>query len=781
MIVYYTVRPIIHLKGLTKMKALHKKRILCTALCSALLLTSLPFAEISAADSSKKSSSSESKETADLKAAIAEVKKRINIPAQLDKFSYETETRYENTFFKLCWYSEKKDEDGGSYTDCSITVEYYNGFIRHYSYYSNSTDPSYSKPHFPKLTAEKQEEYVKKHLKMLNPDLKGNIIIERATSTDSLWESEVRYDFRREESGIEFHGNSGEMTIDSNTGKLIEFNLIWWNDADCPDAAKRISEEKAAELYKSRKPLEICYSIFSDSYYDDERNRIRKDYILPVYYPAAEGENMIDAITGEYTSIYDDKKKYSYTSAYSWSGYYSDEDDIRAGEGIDSGEAIDEFTDAELAALEEENKLVSSEQALKIIKENKYIVFNKELVPSSNYISAYYDHKGNKRSLRVFDYEYTTDDPTKDSIYLTVSLDSLTGDVISFRKRYYYGDESPKKNTAPVNDDKASALAKEAAEYFIGDKASEYRELPQTESSESSEKNIEFTRYVNDIPTDFDNMKITVDSRGEVLSFQCTYHDMEFPKGKPVSEDEAYKKLFEKMKPRLYYHGFTDLQLRSHIYLTYEFESYYLINALTGERITSYGEAYYSGYESSAPKNEPKPYTDIKGHKYEKEISTLWNYDVRITDSEKLEPDKPITIEEFDKLCDKGLWYDSYFEDIYPKIYTEIKGTDGGRYEINPKMKNSLTNSELAKLYVYIYESEYYAAGGIKGIFAPPYKNVPSDDPYCGYIAIAKAKGLISGKSFSPRKTLTRGEALKILYDYICSDTFLKLYEIYKI
>ncbi|MGN1106399.1 MAG: YcdB/YcdC domain-containing protein, partial [Huintestinicola sp.] len=492
-----------------------QRKILSLSLCAAMLLTALPFAEVNAADS--KTASQESKETAALKAAISEVKKRIDIPKELTKFDYETETRYGTTYYKLMWYSEKENGYGDTYTDKSITVEYFNGFISGYRYYDINRNTS-SKPAFAKLTAEEQEKLARKHLKALNPDLKGNMVIERNTDKMSLYEQTVYYNLWREENGIYFENNIGNMKIDRDTGKLLNFELTWWNDAKCPDASKMLSEKEVMDIYVSRKPLGVRYSLFTDSEYDNEKKEwIYTSFILPVYYPTVSGENMIDAITGKYTSLYDDREKYSYTDAYSWDDRDYEDDYICVEEAVDGdGDVLEDYSDAELEAIDKENKYISAEQALKIIKDNKYIKFNKELVQSSTYLGSYTDDKGKEKVSKVFSYEFSTDDETKDSIYLSVAMDAFDGHIIGFNKSYYYGDKSPNKNVKPVNKSSAVSVAEKAALYFIGDKAKEYREgSVWNDNLKEVSKRIVFTRYVNDIPTDFDDMKITVDSRGE--------------------------------------------------------------------------------------------------------------------------------------------------------------------------------------------------------------------------------------------------------------------------
>lgn len=748
------------------------RQIISAAMCAAMFFSSVPFSGVDVFAQS--SDTSESAEAAALKEAVAVVKNRISVPKEFDKFEYDSHTEYGTTFYEFTWRREKMGEDGNLRTDGKIIAEYYNGFI---SYYYNSSNENYSdKPSFPKLTSDEQERMAREHIYRLNPDLKGGLVLNRYSDKQNIGARSVSFSIDREENGIEFTSNGGDITIDRDTGALIEFELKWWSDAVIPDASKRLSIKQVSDIYASRKPLDIRYSLFTESEYDSKKKEyVYTDRIIPVYYPTVSGEELIDAITGNYTSYYKDREKYSYTSAYSWNES-SENDFVDAGEGVDDYGSvdIDDFSDAEKAAFERENKYISNEKALKIIKENKYIVFDDKLVLSSSKLYGYTDEKGERQLCKYLEYEYTTDDKTKDSIYLSVRMDALSGRIIGFGKNYSYGEKSPSANKDIIDREEAAALAAEAAKYFMGERADEYRDTTQwKDETEYTSKRIYFTRYVNDIPTDFDDMQISVDSRGEVLGFEYTYHDMTFPEGRILTEKQAYDKLFIRMKPELYYHGFTDLQRKPHTYLTYRFDEDYLINALTGERINYYGTAYYSPRSTNDKTySEPVLYTDIKGHKYEKEITVLWNYGVRLTDEEKLDPDGAITLEEFDRLLNMGLLTDGCFYEIYDEIYVTDPETGETEYLENPMLKKKLSYGELAKLYVYMYENECFGACEIGGIFMPPYKNISADNSYCGYIAVAKAKGLISDRDeFLWDKTITRAEALKIVYDYIASES----------
>lgn len=48
-------------------------------------------------------------EAAAVRNAAAEVKKRLNVPENLDKFTHETETQYDTVYYRFRWYREKKN------------------------------------------------------------------------------------------------------------------------------------------------------------------------------------------------------------------------------------------------------------------------------------------------------------------------------------------------------------------------------------------------------------------------------------------------------------------------------------------------------------------------------------------------------------------------------------------------------------------------------------------------------------------------------------------------
>ncbi|MBQ4224781.1 MAG: S-layer homology domain-containing protein, partial [Oscillospiraceae bacterium] len=436
-----------------------------------------------------------------------------------------------------------------------------------------------------------------------------------------------------------------------------------------------------------------------------------------------------------------------------------------------------ELNEAEIKALETENSYISYEKMLKIIKDDPIIVFNDNLILQSKRLSTSTDYNGNVKNEWVMSFRYSTSKDTEDSISLSVEADAVTGEIISFRKYYTYGKNSPNKLTKKADRTAVRKRADEAGKHFLGERFSEYRcdGIPETTRQDTS-INVRYTRYVNDLPVPADTLNISVDFNDEVLGFSYTYHDLKFPEAKLVGEDKAYEKLFKNMKPELTYEGFADLQLKSHIYLTYTFDSDFMLNALTGERVTYQNKPYYTEENIKASEDKEIKYTDIGGYKYENEINTLLAYGIYITDSDKLDPKGAITIAEFNRVSsilgnDFSSYYAVYVNGNYDKEAT-LK-----------KMNKKLTRQELAMIYLRLFKSDYAAAAGVQGVFKSYYSDVPESSLYCGYITLARAAGLIKAKDgkFDPNGTLTRGEVLHILYTYLSTDKESELYELYSL
>lgn len=690
----------------------------------------------------------------------AEVLKRAEIPEGYTQFSCEAAEEYGNTFYELKWTRKNYGR---------ISAAYYNGLI-----YGYATDSfvDYSKPSFVKNTEAEQEKIAYEHICRLNPDMRGKFELERETDYYDL-DSRVEYSIYRVENGLGVD-NSGLIRIDRNSGELIDFYLnSWYMDADFPDTKNMLTRKEAFGIYAESADITGEYKLYYNYSYDNSSRTYSLDpYVLPVYEMKIGGSSRIDGVTGEPSSYDNDIWETDLGRLYSW-GKYSGGISICGGLGDES-----EITDINKEDIElyEKNhnsgSYMTAEKAEEILRADNVIIFDDKLALKEDRIT--YDRDGNAavRALRYVAFEYDPKDKPRDKIFLWAELDALSGEIVSFGKKYYYNE----KSKAPLDEKSAVSAAKKAAAHFMGSRAAEYRFEKLDGSENAAEKTAVLVRYVNGLPARFDKAYVKVDSRGEIIGFEYTCSNAKFPMGRVMTKEEALENLFETALPAASFDGFTDKELKAHIYLTYYMEREFYMNAITGERYDEDGRPYYK-----QPKKE-EFYTDVSGHRYEKEIRELFKYGVRPGDDERLRPDDPITVNEFFELC-RQLEIANFSWD---EIYDDIRITDsetGKKIRMdNPKNKEPLTYGVMARLFVRHYADKEHSPS-LKANYKQPYKNVTKDNPDYAYIAIAKKQGYISkGDEFGYNKTLTRGECMKILYDYIARDGENKpLYEIFKI
>ncbi|MDE7295536.1 MAG: hypothetical protein K2N72_14020 [Oscillospiraceae bacterium] len=713
-------------------------------------------------------------EKSEAKKIKAEVLKRAEIPEGYTQFSCEAAEENGNIFYNLIW---KKKYSW-------ISVGYHNGLIYGYSTYS---DYDSSKPSFAPNTEAEQEKIAYEHICRLNPDMRGKFELVRQNDYYDLsrW---TEYRIYRVEKGISVD-NSGRIIIDRSNGELIDFYLNeWYQGATFPDTKNILTMDEARGIYSENAYVNVKYELFYNGKYDpDSRTTALYPYVLPVY-TIKNSKSEIDALTGETSSYSGDLRQTDTCWLYSW-GRYGDADDVETcrGLGADDGEItdIDEYDIALYEATHDSSKYMTAKKAEEILAADGVIVFDGRLALKEEKITYGRDNNAAVRALRYVEFEYDPKEEPRDKISLWAELDAFSGEIAAFGKKYYYNEKSKE----PLDEKSAAAAAKKAVAHFMGSRAAEYRfeKLTDDRGRELSENAAEGTavlvRYINGLPADFDKAYVKVDSRGEVLGFEYTYSNAEIPRGRVMSREEALENFFKQQPPYLGYVGFTDSEMKPHIYLTYNFwdrymESYYM-DAITGERYNEYGRPY--PYYEEAAKEEY--YTDVSGHKYEKEIRELFRYGVRLGNDERLRPDDPITVYEFIELC----WQTTNINNISSNgVYDYIETTDpetGETHHLgNPKNKEPLTYGGLARLFVRRYEDSKHSPS-LNANYKQPYKNVTKDNPDYAYIAIAKKQGYISkGDEFDYNKTLTRGECMKIIYDYIASDGDKKLlYEIFKI
>lgn len=699
-----------------------------------------------------------------MKQALLDVKSRVTIPAEYSDFEYTVNTNYGIPQYSFYW-RDLSDANNPKWSSPTICVSYVNGLITAYSF-SDGTHDTYVG--FGKLSENSLKSAVLKYFKQLNPKLSGTIEVE-AVSAMSLVGNAAYFTISRKEQGIAVDENVAYIGVDKNTGQLISADISWFIGATFDDTSKRVSVETANAAYRAETGLKAEYELFTTYEYDDVARKYNVNYnVKAVYTPENSQRNEIDAITGKYTAYYDDVEKYEKTYAYGWGSGST----LNATRGITFDGAVETgvkgttsaLTAAETQAIADESRFVTQEQVNKIVASDPYIKTEKGMVVKSRRVNERTTSSDTEYELRTV-YVLDTD---INNITLSVTMDALTGQITSFSKNY----GSKTYDTNKVSEAVAKAKTAELAKHFMGSKADGYV-FNKYNSNYSEEVETTYIRVVNGINAPFDTVTTTIAPDGEVLEFSYTYHDIAFPKGTLIGENKAYERLLNNYPATLKYTGFIDLQLTPHTYLTYVYPETFILNAFTGERLGYNGEPYDMAEEQEYLTVQ---YQDIAGHKYEKEIQRCVDYGIYATLDSNLNPDEAITVEEWGMmLCalSRGVPLPArYTDEEYMTAAVEILNDCGwGIDEKNYKavLNSKLTNKDMVKFFVLLCGNFEYLAE--QSIFESPYTDVSKTDPYCGYIAIAKAYGLTKddNEMFYPDKELTKADCYKLMYDWLSS------------
>jgi hypothetical protein len=681
-----------------------------------------------------------------LETALTTVKRRVTIPDYLTEFNYSTGTNKNNTSYTFNWSQKNggndivplKDSAGRSVRSINVTVV--GGIITRYSRNFNLEGYTFDAEgaHLGKLAVSQFEATAKKNIDLLNPGMSKNI---RFTGNyANLYGTVVNFQFTRNENGVDVTANRGGVVFDKNTGDVTSFNVTWWDDAAFKSPADKITEEAMEKAFSSAIDLEKQYVISRDY----KEKTVSANII---YMPETNYE--FDAFTGKKSTIWDD-----YRSAMQTTGM-GELDVAESGEGIATDDAVEaeeasaasndvSFSESELKAIAENDKMIKRDEATAIILKDPYIGLTKDYQLTSGNLYT-------KNDFGVTNYwqlRYLINNTDKYAS-ISVKLDADSGKVLSFDSYGYLKNE--KGETVPKKLDiaKADKTAEEAFKYYMGDKNNEYGyeesddpilyQNPKTKEKYPTQKYYTKSRYHEGIKVRDENAYLNINNDGKVSSFSYTYTDVDFPSSETLSQAKAYEKLWEQKDFNLYYNGFVGVNGKASTYLLYELDSFFL-NAKTGKLCD------YNGEPLGEYTDNEITFSDVKGTKYNTAVTSLLAYGVYIEPvNGKFAANAVITQGQFNKLL----------SNVYGGVNLDEKSQG-----------KTLTKADAAKIYVEATGGSKYAQ--LKGVFKAPYADVAEDNAYVGYIAIAKAEGVFeSGGNFNPGSSLTRGDAILMIYEMV--------------
>ena len=671
-----------------------------------------------------------------MKAAVEEVKKRVNITPQLSEFYWESTNKYKSMFKSeyeddAYWFRWATPDDADIPEE--ISMLFADDMIVMYE--SSDNEDDHWKSSLAKLSADQLLSKAKEHMKKLNPDIYDEGVYSIAEMELSGYEVQIK--FERRVNGIPVPENWAEIHMSKNTGKLLFMRLNWWKNAEFQSPDTKLTEAEAIERFKELCKLEKShYSVGSES----AKNNL---FARLIYKPSF--NSLIDAFTGEISYFWEECLKKGGVALPDFQWFYVM--NYQKGDGVadieDPDDSYsDELTRIDYETFEGKEEFLTVEQITDLLRKDKYIKL-------SHKAELYEDRIELFRNERTGEYIYSL---YYRSPYYEVDVDvnAHTGRIEFFSRKNLKTDYDKTKLYPKKSNYK---LAKEIIKQMYPDIYSQF--IPDekcTSPVESWEEDgviyydtthyYYFERYVNDTRMKNDYIGIRISNTGDILHISYNYTDAKFQTAGEFDEDKAIDSLFRQQEMELYYDGWRMPDGSVKTNLVYSTDKFYM-------------DADYKlcGHWGNIDKKNlfKTDYTDIKGSKYENAIRKLADHGIILESKNgRFEPDRIITDLEFSAVVYKAM--KSYVPTEISNAMKENKG-------------QALTKAYAANVLINLQDGKEYAE---LDIYSSPYSDVPADHQYAGCISIATALGIFkSGGKFEPDRKLTRGEAMQLIYDYI--------------
>ena len=644
-------------------------------------------------------------ESEDITRVLSYVKERIG---STDKYTDFVSSVSENGGFKQYRF-RWSDTDSG--LNVTATQE---GVILSLSEYDNSSKPYIKKkPTINKISQPEAMDKARALLGKINPDIISDLRL-YANTYDSLFDEGYSFRIQRVYQAVDVVGDAGFIRVNNDATKIESFNIKYTEGLLFDDLSKIISRGDAIEKYKSELGMVLSYKI--------KDNKAILQYV-PAFY-----DTYISAVSGE-----------AVKPVMPEAGLYKNEasmDSVTMGSGGGGGS----FTEAELKNLETMKNLISRDEAEKIIKDNKLFGISKDME------LGYFNITGNAvDEMYNYSMEFIGDEF---SAY--AYIDAQNGDILTYN-RYGKSEYEEHKENITLAKSYVEALA---SKHYKADETGKYRFEKVNNNTYS------FLRYQNNIPC-FDNrIHITINNKGDILSYNISYSEVEFdsPEG-ILSHSEACESMMKECGYGLYYYpscskeGMKKADIGCLVYDITKKTS--TIDAKSGKPFVEYEEEPIIG-----------AYRDLEGHYAETMIRTLAAYGIGF-EGDRFEPDKVICEDEYLALLIGALTYGegvNLSESFKVASHYYRAGTDG-IIKATEKNPDAPVTREKAAIYM-VKVLGFDEIASIEGIYIPRFSDVTKNT---GYISILNGIGVIKGfdGKFNPDNYITRADAMVMIYNYL--------------
>ena len=538
----------------------------------------------------------------------------------------------------------------------------------------------------------------------------------------------MRYNltFIRKKGGVPVNNSNASVTVGIWEDEMYVRSMNISFDYDTAFAQSTAELENYQERYKELFPMEPVYQ---DEYKplaegNEPKNVPRLIYRIKNndigYMDIATGERMVESAEDDY---------------YRKEVYASDSANMESAGGGGSS-----LTLQELGEIEKVEGLLGQEEIIARVKKLPYINFTDDLELRG---SSLYKNDIGKYYYRINYYS------NKENTYksFNVNADAQTGEIISLTN-----------NPGGYNDevsltDAEKAAAEEKIDEFLSLVAKDKLLETKEEDAEDYRSTISrhFVRMVNGVKYVDNGISISFDGKNNIVqSYSANFTEGEFANpAEAIGEAAAYAKILEDyeispiyIKNGGEYKKAATLSCRS-----------VQIDAISGEVI-------------SPTKNSQYGYSDISGHWAEEAATKLAEIQIGI-DSERLEPDRKMTQEEFLRLAAAGIIGQYYSPDDSEEFYQSLI-RDKFVLEEEKAPTAEITREDAFVFVIRMAGLERVAR--LSDIYKVSYKDQDLlSDGRIGYAAILSGLGVICGDggNLRPKDAITRAEAIVVVYKYL--------------
>ncbi len=659
-----------------------------------------------------------------LEEKLAVVKSRIGDTSEYKEFSSNL-TTFENGSYSCLYFWENNEP----YKRLEVSINDNDIITR---YYKTGEMNVNNTPLFDYKSNEEIIAAAKGFFALLNPDLKDKFIFETQEYADLYSSSYVVYG-KRVENGIIVKNNTCVITLSKDLTELTNFRMNFTDIENFEAASGVIGYEEAVNSYKNKLGYHLVYEF---DYNSKNRSAVLR------YIPNYESTKYIDALNGE---VFDYSQ---YLEELLEDAENTTADKMMSAGGGGGGM---NYTEAEIAEINKIENILSLEQIEQMLKSNKYLEISSDAkITFSNLNKDYYNSE-------LYTYFLNIDNSSE---FCYVTCDAKTGEVISF-SRYVERDYKTviEEIDAKELENKAKSYAKGlASEYFTDD---EMNTLVFNDNNNQPTNNISAHRLVNGVKCMMNGLKLRVNKYdGKIEHYSLSYFDIEFPDiSSVISSEQAYDILFENIKYETEYLPVADGNGRYNGKLVYDFGNSNLnMDAQTGKLI----------YAASDEKEKITEYKDIEGHYAEDVIKKLAKFGIGFTGGE-FKPDEVIKQGEFVTLL--SYVFRKHGTPIIYKTRTDFSSAYSFIRNKNIILEDEIDeNAEVTREDACIMMIKAMGHGEIAQfdkIYVSSFADVEDN---VGYIAILNAMNIVSGDgngNFSPKKTLSRADAILMLYNYL--------------